>query len=67
MTEVQRRTVAYPGGLTARFRWGGSGSGEAVFGLSEGSGSLTDHGDLAGAHPERLCRAELRVEGLIGG
>jgi outer membrane protein assembly factor BamB len=64
--EVERRTVAYPGGLTARFRWSGSGSGDAVFALSEGGGSLSDHGSLAGALPERLCRAELRVEGPLG-
>ena len=66
MSEVQRHNVAYPGGLTARFRWGGSGSGEEVFALSEGSGRLDDHGRLAGEHPERLCRAELRVEGPLG-
>lgn len=66
MSEVERRSVAYPGGLTARFRWSGSGSGDDVSALSEGGGSVTDHGALAGAHPERLCRAELRVEGPLG-
>jgi hypothetical protein len=66
VSEVQRRTVAYPGGLTARFRWAGSGRGDEVFGLSEGSGSLVDHGALAGSQPDRLCRAELRVEGPLG-
>jgi hypothetical protein len=66
VSEVRRRSVAYPGGLTARFRWGGSGSGDEVFELSEGSGRLDDHGRLAGEHPERLCRAEMRVEGPLG-
>jgi hypothetical protein len=66
VSEVQRVTIVYPGGLTARYRWGGSGSGDEVFALSEGSGSLADHGALAGHHPERLCRAELRVEGPLG-
>jgi hypothetical protein len=66
VTEVQRRTVAYPGALTVRFRWAGSGSGDIVFELSEGGGALVDHGDLAGPHPDRLCRAELRVEGPLG-
>lgn len=66
MSEVQRITVAYPGGLTARFRWGGSGSGDEVFALSEGRGSLADHAALAGADAERMCRAELRVEGPLG-
>jgi hypothetical protein len=66
VSEVQRVTIVYPGGLTARYRWGGSGSGDEVFALSEGSGSLVDHGPLAGHHAERLCRAELRVEGPLG-
>lgn len=66
MSEVQRRTVAYPGGLTARFRWAGSGQRDEVAALSEGQGSLADHGLLAGPHPERLCAAEVRIEGPIG-
>jgi outer membrane protein assembly factor BamB len=66
VSEVQRRNVAYPGGLMARFRWAGSGSGAEVFALSEGGGSLIDLGSLAGSHPERLCQAELRVEGPLG-
>ena len=44
MSEVGRQTVQYPGGLAARYRWGGSGSGPEVFGLSESGGTLTDHG-----------------------
>jgi outer membrane protein assembly factor BamB len=66
VSEVQRRSVAFPGGLAARFRWSGSGSGDEVFGLSEDGGSLADHGQLAGDRPERLCRAEVRVEGPLG-
>lgn len=66
MSAVQRATIAYPGGLTARYRWGGSGSADAVFALSEGSGSLTDHAALAGGDTARMCRAELRVEGPLG-
>lgn len=65
-TEVQRSSVQYPGGLSARYRWAGSGSGESVFGLSEAGGEMTDHGILAGHEPDRLCRAELRVEGPLG-
>jgi outer membrane protein assembly factor BamB len=59
-------TIVYPGGLRARWRWGGSGEGEAVFALSEAGGTLTDHGPLAGAGFEHLCRAELRVDGPAG-
>jgi hypothetical protein len=66
VSEVGRRTVQYPGGLAARYRWGGSGSAAVVFGLSEGGGPLTDHGPLVSADPDRLCRAELRVEGPLG-
>jgi hypothetical protein len=64
--EVQRATIAYPGGLTARYRWGGSGSADEVFALSESSGSLTDHVALAGGDAARMCRAELRMEGPLG-
>lgn len=66
MSEPGRETVAYPGGLAARYRWGGSGSAEAVFALSEGGGTLFDHAGLAGGDPARMCRAELRVEGPAG-
>jgi outer membrane protein assembly factor BamB len=59
-------TIVYPGGLRARWRWGGSGEGPAVFALSEAGGSLTEHGALAGASFEDLCRAELRIEGPAG-
>ncbi len=66
MSEVGRATVGYPGGLAARYRWGGSGSAEDVFALSESGGELTDHAELAGGDPARMCRAELRVEGPLG-
>jgi hypothetical protein len=66
VSDVQRATIQYPGGLAARYRWGGSGSADAVFALSEGGGALTDHVGLAGGEPERMCRAELRIEGPSG-
>jgi hypothetical protein len=61
--EPENRTIVYPGGLRARWRWGGSGSGPAVFALSEIGGSLIDLGSRVAADPEPLCRAELRLEG----
>jgi hypothetical protein len=66
VTEVRRATVSYPGGLVARYRWGGPASGPEVFASSEGSGDLVDHADLAGPGTERMCRAEIRVEGPLG-
>ncbi len=66
MSEVHRTSVAYPGGLSARYRWGGSGSAEDVFALSEQGGTLTDHGPLVSADPDRQCRAEMRIEGPLG-
>ncbi len=66
MSEVQRATVGYPGGLSARYRWGGSSSAGDVFALSESGGAVTDHAELAGGDPARMCRAELRVEGPLG-
>jgi hypothetical protein len=63
---VGRATVQYPGGLAARYRWAGTGRGDDVFAMSEGSGRLVDHGDLGAADPSRACRAELRVEGPLG-
>lgn len=64
--EPQRAAVQYPGGLAARYRWAGSGQGAAVFALSEAGGTLTDHGNLVSEEPDRLCRAELRVESPLG-
>jgi outer membrane protein assembly factor BamB len=58
--------VRYPGGLSARYRWTRSGGIDAIAALSEAGGSLTDHGALVSSDPDRLCRAELRVEGPAG-
>jgi hypothetical protein len=66
VSEVRRSSVRYPGGLAARYRWGGSDMAEQVFALSESGGSLADHGSLVSRHPDRLCRAELRIEGPVG-
>jgi hypothetical protein len=59
-------TIAYPGGLRARWRWSGSGQGPAVFALTEAGGSLEDLGPLVSASFEELCRAELRIDGPAG-
>ncbi len=64
--EPRNATIAYPGGLRARWRWGGSGSGREVFALSEAGGELIDLGTLVAEDPEPLCRAELRLEGPRG-
>lgn len=64
--EPTNSTIAYPGGLRARWRWGGSGSAAAVFALSEVGGSMVDLGPRVGADPDALCRAELRLEGPRG-
>lgn len=37
-----------------------------MFGTSEASGTLIDHGTLEGDQPDQLCRSELRVEGPGG-
>ena len=64
--EPSNSTVTYPGGLRARWRWGGSGSGPAVFALTEAGGGLVDLGPRVAAEPDALCRAELRIEGPRG-
>jgi hypothetical protein len=64
--EPHDATVSYPGGLRARWRWGGSGQGRAVFALSEAGGSLGEHGPLVSAEYEQLCRAEIRIDGPGG-
>ena len=51
--EPRNATVTYPGGLRARWRWGGSGQSAAVFAL-------------VSEDPDALCRAELRLEGPRG-
>lgn len=52
--------------MRARWRWGGSGQGAAVFALSEVGGSLLDLGPEVDPEPDALCRAELRVDGPAG-
>lgn len=58
--------MRYPGGLTVRYRWVGSGEAAALFGLSEAGGTLEDHGALAAPEPDSVCRAEIRTEGPRG-
>ena len=60
------RRETYPGGLRARWRWGGSGQAPAVFALSEAGGTLHDLGPSVSDDPDALCRAELRLEGPRG-
>jgi hypothetical protein len=64
--ELHRSNVRYPGGLAAWYRWTGSGGIGAITALSEVGGTLTDLGQLVSDDPDRLCRAELRVEGPLG-
>lgn len=64
--EPRDATITYPGGLRARWRWGGSGQAAAVFALSEVGGSLVDLGAEVSEAPDELCRAELRVDGPAG-
>jgi len=66
VAEPRNAATTYPGGLRARWRWGGSGQSEDVFALSEAGGTLTDLGSLVSAEPDALCRAELRLEGPRG-
>ena len=65
-SEPHDATLSYPGGLRARWRWGGSGQGRAVFALSEAGGSLAEHGALVSSRYEQLCRAEVRIDGPGG-
>jgi outer membrane protein assembly factor BamB len=64
--EPRQEVVGYPGGIRVRYRWAGTGAGEAVFALSEAGGELFEYGERAGPAFERLCRAELRTEGPAG-
>lgn len=64
--ETHDATIAYPGGIRARWRWGGSGQAAAVFALSEIGGDLRDFGEEVSAAPDELCRAELRVDAPAG-
>jgi hypothetical protein len=63
---IQRSSIQYPGGLAARYRWSGTAGAADVFGISEADGKLIDLGRLGGGEADRLCRAELRVEGPAG-
>jgi PQQ-like domain len=64
--EPRNATITYPGGFRARWRWGGSGQGAAVFALSEAGGTLVDFGPRVSDDPDALCRAELRLDGPRG-
>ena len=64
--ESHRSSVRYPGGLSAWYRWTGTGGMAEITALSEVGGTLSDLGTLVAAEPDRLCRAELRVEGPLG-
>ncbi len=64
--EAQQAVVSHPGGIRARYRWAGSGQGGAVFALTEAGGELHEYGARVSPGFERLCRAELRVEGPGG-
>lgn len=66
MAEPSNATITYPGGLRARWRWGGSGQAAEVFALSETGGSLLDLGPHVSDDPDALCRAELRLDGPRG-
>jgi hypothetical protein len=65
--EPRNATITYPGGLRARWRWGGSGQSAAVFALTETGGTLHDLGPRVSDQPDALCRAELRLDGPRGG
>jgi hypothetical protein len=64
--EPRNATITYPGGLRARWRWGGSGQAAAIFALSEAGGALSDFGPQVSSDPDALCRAELRLDGPRG-
>lgn len=68
-TDIGRQQIQYPGGIAARFRWGGSGRAAEVFGISESAGTLTDYVSMIRESADdqtSLCRAELRVESPAG-
>jgi hypothetical protein len=66
MSGARDATLTYPGGIRARWRWGGTGSAADVFALTEAGGTLTDLGGLTGPDPDARCRAELRVDAPAG-
>lgn len=63
---VERLSVQYPGAISARYRWTGSGGAAALFAISEAVGELTDFGTLVDPNPDRQCRLELHVESPTG-
>ena len=63
---VQHQDVRYPGGYRAHYRWAGPTEGEAVFSAPGGAAQVADHSGLGGAADDRLCRAEVQVEGPLG-
>jgi outer membrane protein assembly factor BamB len=65
--EPRDAVVQYPGAIRVRYRWAGSGRASEVFALTEVGGALVDLGDRVSTDPDRLCRAELRVETPAGG
>lgn len=66
VAEPRDEVVTYPGGLRARWRWGGSDQSAAVFALSEAGSVLHEHGAVAADDFEALCRAELHLDGPRG-
>ena len=64
--EPHHAVVQFPGAVRVSLRWAGSNQAAAVFALTEVGGELTDHGSLVSADPDRLCRAEVRVESPAG-
>jgi hypothetical protein len=66
LAEPRRSAVQYPGGLAARYRWVGSGQARTLDAVAETGGAFTDLGALVSPSPDRLCRAELRVEAPTG-
>lgn len=66
LPEPKRSQVQYPGGLSARYRWTGTGGGPALAAMSEVGGELIDLGEVVSPTPDRMCRAELRVEAPVG-
>jgi outer membrane protein assembly factor BamB len=65
-SEPRHAVVTFPGGLRAAFRWTGSGGAASLFALTESGGPLLDLGEVSGPDPDRLCRAEVRVESPRG-
>jgi hypothetical protein len=65
-TDAHQAVVAYPGGIRARYRWAGTGQGEAVVALGAAGELVHDFGPSISSRFERLCRAELRVESPRG-